>query len=348
MITIKKLQEADIDRVVGIFGSIVDELHPKATDEVKSQYRSTYSRERLNADLKDKRRVHLVLREDDRIAGFIFGWAKLGVGNIHWFGVDTALRGKGYGKLLLEGAVSEFEKRGCYQAELFTYPEFKNALQLFKGLGFKEKSLIEKDFFGISVVYLIKDLIKVSEEDKIKKIVLVGTAGQGIKLIAEVLADILAKLDKEVSLNISYGPAVRSGEVEAELIFSENKIGVPFIERPDILLMLSKADVSQYKAKEVILETSIEDMGAAMAWDIEAPETERVSFIKIAQETFGSPRFINMIALGRLLSHIGINIEKVNLRSELPPQFLKENIDAVLYGYIYTDYSGKGGSIGLR
>jgi len=71
--------------------------------------------------------------------------------------------------------------------------------------------------------------------------------------------------------------------------------------------------------------------------DIRCPVSDRIPFEKLATEQFNSPIFVNMIALGRLLSKIGINIETVNFASEFPSQFLDENIKAIRYGYTYQD-----------
>lgn len=337
---IRKGLEQDISQSVELFGNVVDEIHKKRSDEVKEQYKAAYTKERLKALIRDKRGIYLVLQADTKIVGFLFGWVAGGVGNVHWIGVDNSMRGHDFGKLLLKAALNEFRRRDCYKAELFAYPEVPAAIGLFKKMGFVETAFIEKNFFGISVIYMTKELKKVADSVKTKKIVLAGTAGQGIKLTAQVLADILAKLQMNVSLNVVYGPTVRSGEVEAELVYSDGKIDVPFIEKADILLLLSKVDISQYKAKEIIIESSLLDLKEVSS-DITYPETEHISFSKIASEEFGSSRYINMLALGRLLRHIGINIEKINFQSELPPQFLEENVKAIRYGYAYRDYSGR-------
>ncbi len=332
--------ERDILETVELFGKVIDEIHKKSSGEVKEQYKAAYTKERLKELIRDKRGIYLVLQVDTKIVGFLFGWMAGGVGNVHWVGVDDSMRGHDFGKLLLKAALNEFRRLDCYKAELFAYPEFPAAIGLFKKLGFVETAFIEKNFFGMSVIYMTKELKEVADSVKTKKIVLAGAAGQGIKLTAQVLADILGKLQKNVSLNVVYGPTVRSGEVEAELVYSDGKIEVPFIEKPDILLLLSKVDVSQYKAKEIIIEKSLLELEEVSS-DITFPETEHISFSKIATEEFGSSRYINMLALGRLLRHIGINIEKINFKSELPPQFLEENIKAIRYGYAYRDYSGR-------
>lgn len=330
MAVVEKLTLNDIPEVERLFSSIIDELHEGSPANTKDEYKSSYSQDRLKELIFDPDGVYRVLKVEGEIVGFLFGWSKKGVGNIHWMGIRKDHRGQKLSEVLLNSAMDEFKQRGCYQVELFTYPAFPSALGLFKKWGFKEKAYIEQNFFGINVVYMAKDIADASSDTRVKKIVLAGEAGQGIKLIAQVLADILAKLGKNVALNIVYGPSVRSGEVEAQLIYSDDRIDVPFIENPDVLLLLSDIDVSHYKAKEVIMEETVSGM-----------DGQRVSFSKLATDRFGNPLFINMIALGRLLLHMGINMEKVNIRSELPPRFVKENIEALRYGYIHKDYSGR-------
>ena len=71
--------------------------------------------------------------------------------------------------------------------------------------------------------------------------------------------------------------------------------------------------------------------------DLYCPESDRIPFGKIATEYFSSPVFVNMIALGKLLQKIGINIETINFNTVFPSQFFDENIRAISYGYTYQD-----------
>ena len=164
-----------------------------------------------------------------------------------------------------------------------------------------------------------------------KKIVLVGEAGQGIKLMAHTLGNILAKMGKEVSLNIIYGTEVRGGEITAELIYSDEKIDTPFFDKADLGVCLSKSKKGQINAKELIVEETAYDS------DLLYPISEKVPFAKIAMDEFHSPVFVNMIALGKLLNIIGIKIEKVDFDSEFRSKFLEENTRAVKFGYTYRD-----------
>ena len=68
-----------------------------------------------------------------------------------------------------------------------------------------------------------------------KKIKLVGTGGQGIKLLGHVLGNILAELGYNVSLNFEFDTSVRGGNISADLIYSDGTIECPIIDDADIL-----------------------------------------------------------------------------------------------------------------
>ncbi len=95
--------------------------------------------------------------------------------------------------------------------------------------------------------------------------------------------------------------------------------------------MLIKSKKDQINARELIVEEAAYDS------DLLHHVQEKVPFAKIAMDEFHSPVFVNMIALGRLLSIIGIKIEKVDFESEFKSKFLEENTRAVKYGYTYRD-----------
>ena len=138
-------------------------------------------------------------------------------------------------------------------------------------------------------------------------------------------------MGKEVSLNIIYGAAVRGGEITAELIYSDEKIETPFFEKADIGVCLSRNKKGMINAKELIVEATAYDS------DLIHPIPSVMPFAKIAMDQFHSQVFVNMIALGRLLSIIGIKIEKVDFESEFQSRFLEENTRAVKFGYTYQD-----------
>jgi len=335
-LTVENLKESDVEAALNLFHLIIDELHAKSLDVERLHFKDIYPVEEVKKRLNDKDCVYLVGKEDDMVVGFVFAWVSEGVGNLHWMGLAPGYRKKGYGDTLLEKTINIFTEKGCHEAKLFTYPSEKVAYHLFQKHGFKETAFIDRRFFGVSIILMVRKITPIPEEHRAKKIVLAGEAVQGIKFMAHALADILAKLGKEVSLNLVYDATVRGGNIRAEIVYSDEPIEVPFFEEADIGLQLSKSPDPTVRARHVLIESSACNAECKKC-ELRCPASDRVPFEKLATEQFNSPIFVNMIALGRLLSKIGINIETVNFASEFPPQFLDENVKAIRYGYTYQD-----------
>ncbi|MCF6150127.1 MAG: GNAT family N-acetyltransferase [Candidatus Kuenenia sp.] len=333
---IEKLKENDRETVVDLYYRIVDELHSENPEVDRSHFRNIYTPEKIKKRINDKNCVYLVGKENGNLIGFVFAWISQQIGNIFWLGIAPSHRRKGYGSKLLEETLNIFANRDCYKAKIFTYPSEKLAYHLFQKHGFKETARIGKSFFGVGVVLMVKKITPVPDEYRTKKIILAGEAGQGIKLMAHILASILTKLGKEVALNLVYDAAVRGGNIKAEITYSDEPIEVPFFEEADIGLLLSRIHDTTIKAKHILIESSACGTECKKC-DLHCPASNRIPFEKIATQHFSSPIFVNMIALGKLLQKIGINIELVNFDTVFPAQFFDENIRAIRYGYTYQD-----------
>lgn len=324
--SIEKLKEKDTEAVLNLFYESIEEIHPGRPPEDIQHFKEGYTPAKLRNRLANENCIYLSAKEMGKVIGYIFAWITEGVGDIHWFAIDKDYRGKGYGHKLLERTLQEFQRRGCHEGRVFIYPQDTSTYRLLEHLGFFQKAYIEEKFFGIDLILMVKAIAK-PLRPIVKRIILTGEAGQGIKLMAHALANIMAKMGKEVTMNVLYDATVRGGEITAELIFSDEKIESPFFERADLCLELAKSSRRAFAAERYILEASIPE-GVA---------EEKIPFEKEAIEKFGSPLFINMIALGRLLRDIGIPLDKVDFRSSLPARFLEENVRAIKYGYTYQD-----------
>jgi Pyruvate/2-oxoacid:ferredoxin oxidoreductase gamma subunit/ribosomal protein S18 acetylase RimI-like enzyme len=334
--TIKKMKAMDAEAVVRLFHDVIDEIHAGSSALERMHYKDAYSMKTIEDHLGSNDSVYLVAKEGEVVVGFLFAGVSDGIGHIHWVGISKGHRRKGYARGLLDVAVKEFKKKHCHEAKLFTYPSATSLNKLLERMGFEEKAYIDEQFFGISVILMVKKLALAPAERVTKKIILAGEAGQGIKLMAHSLASILVKLGKEVSLNLLYDSAVRSGNITAELIYSDEKIEVPFFEKADLCLRLSDSNPRRFNAKKEIMDDSI-CKGEGTYYALECLLSDQFPFKRMASEQFGSQMFVNMIALGKLLKYIGIDIEKVNFESELPSRFLDENVKAIRYGYTYLD-----------
>ncbi len=256
---IKKLEEHEVAETIKLFRSIVDELHAESSKVERTHYKATHPVSKVKKQLNDKDCIYLIGKLGDEIISFMFALVSDGIGNIHWAGVKPEYRKEGYAKLLLDKTIKLFIRKSCHETRVFIYPEAKGAYKLFESFDFEEKSYIDEQFFGIGIILMEKTLAPVPLKKVAKKVVLTGEAGQGIKLMAHTLGNILAKMGKEVSLNIIYGAAVRGGEITAELIYSDEKIETPFFEKADLGVCLSKSRKGVITAKELIVEATAYD-----------------------------------------------------------------------------------------
>jgi Pyruvate/2-oxoacid:ferredoxin oxidoreductase gamma subunit/ribosomal protein S18 acetylase RimI-like enzyme len=337
-IEIRRMNDDDVGRVHELFCRVLEGLKKQISMEDRASLAEIYSEQNLRICLSRPRRIHLIACDGDDIVGFSFAWASGGIGNIRWLGVDPERRGEGIGAQLVERTLNEFAEKYCYSARLFVYSTLRGSIALFEKFGFERKSEIDEDFLTERVLYYVKRLREPTPEERQRRIVITGTAGQGIKLMAHCLGRILALLGKEVSVNVLYGPSVRAGQIEAEIVYSDEKIEVPVVDKAHVWVLLSSGiNPKDRRADRVIVEESVAGPAFLSDTDQEA-EKEKRAFEKISLKEFGSPLFINMIALGRLLQVMGLSIDKLNLSPALPAAHLAENIEAIKYGYTFLDF----------
>ena len=151
------------------------------------------------------------------------------------------------------------------------------------------------------------------------KVIISGEGGQGVRVISHTLATLLANLGYEVSLLYDYDSAVRGAMSVAYLTFDKEPIANPVVQEADILLKLSD------KAEGLLAEKTVCQTGLCT--------DEEIPFGKLGVEKFGQEIFGNMIALGRLMALVGVEISNEELAKVLPLKYKEENISAVHFGY---------------
>jgi len=166
------------------------------------------------------------------------------------------------------------------------------------------------------------------------KLAITGTAGQGVKLLGHLLAATLANFQYNVALSYNYDSAVRAGEITAYLIFNKKeKIKNPIIENPDLFIIL--ADTQDIvEAKEEIVEKHICQPNCTSC-PLKCKKMEVIPFEEESIKQFKSKKQINMIALGKIIKKLNLNLDLDFLKEKLPKNFLEENIKAIEIGYNY-------------
>jgi Pyruvate/2-oxoacid:ferredoxin oxidoreductase gamma subunit len=159
-----------------------------------------------------------------------------------------------------------------------------------------------------------------------KRIVFAGIGGQSVRVVSHILALALKELGYEVTLLFDYDSSIRNQRITGYLTYDQNPIQNPMIEEADILVRLHE------KGDQLVAQKTICDTGLCT--------DEEVPFGMMGIEKFGQAIFGNMIALGRLLRLIGIDISHIELEKMLPKSYIRENLQAIQVGYdlnLYED-----------
>jgi Pyruvate/2-oxoacid:ferredoxin oxidoreductase gamma subunit/ribosomal protein S18 acetylase RimI-like enzyme len=332
---VRQARAEDCHAVNELMVKLIDEIYVRESDEVRRVLKANFTESALQELCREEHGVLYVVEADGRIAAFIFGWFFRFVFTIYWIYSLKEFRGKGVVKALLDHAEKELGAKGCWKFEMYAYAENNRFLDFSARLGFEKGVLIEKSMFGFKVQNIFKIISEPDAEKRETRIKFVGEAGQGIKLLSYTLAQVLAQLGREVSLSLAYDAAVRGGMISADLIYSSRPIENPVIDEADVLIKFTKTR-DWFPAKSLVIDESI-CWEEALTCSIKNSHGTLYGFENVAISLFGSKIYINMIALGRILRHIGINILLLNIKELLPEKSIEKNFEAIKYGFSYRD-----------
>jgi Pyruvate/2-oxoacid:ferredoxin oxidoreductase gamma subunit len=157
-----------------------------------------------------------------------------------------------------------------------------------------------------------------------KSIVIDGVGGQGVRVIGNTMASLLAVMGYEVTLLFDYDSSVRGGMSEAFLRYDRQPIDNFVVECADVVMRLADRGPVHLSADYVIADLGLTKPGE---------KGEEIPFLQLGVEKFGRDLFGNMIALGRLLCVCDVDFTEQHLREALPKKYIDENIAAIKYGY---------------
>ena len=136
---------------------------------------------------------------------------------------------------------------------------------------------------------------------KTTKYLFSGFGGQGILFSGKFLAYKGLTEDKNVSWLPSYGPEMRGGTASCSVIISDNLVGSPIIDKPDVLVAMNLPSLDKFESTVVAGGTIILDSSLI---DRKVERTDvNVVYIpatRLASEN-GMPTLANMIIVGKLL-----------------------------------------------
>lgn len=162
-----------------------------------------------------------------------------------------------------------------------------------------------------------------------KNIVITGFGGQGILFAGKILAYAALMKGKELSWLPSYGPEMRGGTANCHVIISDEPVGSPIIQNPDVLISMNKPSLDKFENRVVkdgyiIIDSTLIDRKAARD-DVTAVYVEAT---KLASEA-GRNSLANMVMIGALLKATGIfTLEEIKAGVEKTTPASKQHLIA--------------------
>jgi len=133
-------------------------------------------------------------------------------------------------------------------------------------------------------------------------IIIAGFGGQGVLFAGQLLTYAGMDAGKHVTWIPSYGPEMRGGTANCTVIISDEPIGAPLVEQPDVAVVLNKPSFDKYEPMVktgglLVVNSSIVSQESERT-DIHAAY---IAANAIAEE-FGSAKMLNVASLGALIA----------------------------------------------
>ena len=178
---------------------------------------------------------------------------------------------------------------------------------------------------------------------KTTQILIAGFGGQGILFAGKFLAYKGLLEDLQVSWLPSYGPEMRGGTANCNVILSEEPVGSPIVTSPDVLIAMNLPSLQKY-VDAVVPGGQIYVDSTLIAEKVERTDVEvyYIPATAMANEA-GVPTLANMVMMGHVLQHnpeLSFNGTEVTVQKLVPPkkaQLVELNMKALEAG---RDYQG--------
>jgi 2-oxoisovalerate ferredoxin oxidoreductase beta subunit len=146
----------------------------------------------------------------------------------------------------------------------------------------------------------LKTVGKQPELKKTHRFVVAGFGGQGILMLGVLMARMGMAQGHHVSWLPSYGPEMRGGTANCNVVISKERIGSPMVSIPSIAVAFNQPSLEKFgplvePGGHVIYDSSF----VADPWDRADVEVHRIPFSQMANE-IGSAKVANMVALGAI------------------------------------------------
>ncbi len=138
------------------------------------------------------------------------------------------------------------------------------------------------------------------------KILIAGFGGQGILFAGKVLAYKGLVEGKQLSWLPSYGPEMRGGTANCNVIISDEPVGSPIVDNPNVLIVMNLPSLDKYEnAAEKGAKIFVDSTLISRKVEREDVDVYYIPATKMAQDA-GIPTLANMIMLGKVIKETGV------------------------------------------
>ncbi len=132
----------------------------------------------------------------------------------------------------------------------------------------------------------------------VERVIIAGAGGQGIMLLGKVMAHAAMTEGKNVTWLPAYGAEVRGGTAHCSVIISDEKIGSPYVDKADTLILMNGPSFIKFRTRLLpagllLVNTSL----ISAAGGYRGHRLAAHPFTDIASE-LGNIKVANMVALG--------------------------------------------------
>ncbi|MCQ2453613.1 MAG: 2-oxoacid:acceptor oxidoreductase family protein [Clostridia bacterium] len=137
------------------------------------------------------------------------------------------------------------------------------------------------------------------------EMIIAGFGGQGLLFSGKVLAYAGLLENRELSWLPSYGPEMRGGTANCNVILSDTPVGSPIVQQPNVLMVMNTPSLDKYEndvvpGGKIFIDSSLISRKVVRE-DVEA---YYIPATKMAQD-MGVPTLANMILLGAIIANTG-------------------------------------------
>ena len=175
-----------------------------------------------------------------------------------------------------------------------------------------------------------------------KEFIFAGFGGQGMLLIGKFMAMACMLDGKHVSWLPSYGPEMRGGTANCSVIVSDEPVGSPIVDHPDVLMVMNLPSLDKYESAVqpggmIFVDSTLIERRVRRT-DVKAIY---VPATRLASEN-GMTTLANMILTGKILKELGefgdgVEAALKKVVSVKHPEMYDVNLKALELGRDYTE-----------